>query len=317
MEKPAEITPEAGRRIDESIVAALCYADIFRFALTLEEIVRFVPGVRITIDEAAARLRSSEELRTVVKQKGNLYYLDGRDDNCQRRLDREAESRRQLDIALRRIIPLQGVPFLRAAAITGALAALNSPAGDDIDLLIISARRRIWSTFFFLRLWRRFGQNPDICFNVFLTEGDLVFSNRNMFYAREILGALPVYNAPAFERFRAANCWIYDVFPSYLPDIELQDCRLPASPRWRRQQRTVEKMLAGPVGDLLEMAVRKLQSRKLASVSPGASLTMRRNRIKLHKQDNRFPILDKYNQRVQDWTARYREAACDRPVRPA
>lgn len=315
--KPAaETSTEAGRLTDEAIISCLCYADIFGFALTLEEIVRFAPNVKVSIDEAAARLNSSKALQAVVKREGNLHHLDGRKDNCRLRLDREIESRQQLEIALRRIIPLQGIPFLRAAAITGALAALNSPAGDDIDLLIISARRRTWTTYFFLRLWRRFGHNPDVCFNVFLTEGNLVFRNQNLFYAREILGAMPIFNTGAFESFIEANPWIYEIFPSYITDTERQSYRLPVSPVWRRRQRVMEKLLAGPLGDLLETVVRKVQSRNLSKASPGASLTMRRSRIKLHKQDNRMPILVKHEQRCNDWMNRYREAAGEKPVRP-
>jgi len=298
---------EAGRQADETIISSLCYADIFRFPLTVDEIVRFAPETKITIDEATARLNSSKELQALVKEKGGYYFLEGREGNVQMRLDREAESKQQLKVALRRLIPLQGIPFLRAAAVTGALAAFNSPVGDDIDLLIISARGRTWITYFCLRLWRRFGHNPDICFNVFLTEGDLVFRNQNLFYAREILGALPIFNTGAFERFIEANLWIYDIFPSYTPDPERQGFRLPQSPRWRRRQRFAEKLMAGPFGDIIEYAVRKVQSKRLIKSSPGASLSMRRNRIKLHKQDNRNPILDKYDQRVDEWLTRYRE----------
>lgn len=310
-----DVDTEAGRRADEAIISSLCYADIFRFPLNVGEIVRFAPETRITIDAANARLNSSEALQTMVKEKNGFYFLEGREDNVQMRLDREAESKQQLKVALRRLIPLQGIPFLRAAAVTGALAAFNSPVGDDIDLLIISARGRTWITYFCLRLWRRFGHNPDICFNVFLTEGDLVFRNQNMFYAREILGALPIFNTGAFERFIEANLWIYDIFPSYNPDPERQGYRLPQSPRWRRRQRLAEKLMAGPLGDLIEYAVRKVQSKRLIKSSPGASLSMRRNRIKLHKQDNRHPILDKYDQRVGEWMARYHETSGDKQLK--
>ena len=186
----------------------------------------------------------------------------------------------------------------------------------SIDLLIISAHKRTWITYFFLRLWRRFGHNPDVCFNVFLTEGNLVFRNQNLFYAREILGAMPVFNTGAFGNFIEANPWIYGIFPSHTPDPERQKQRLASSPVWRRRQMLAEKLLSGPAGDLMEYLVRKIQCRNLSKSSPGASLTMRRNRIKLHKQDNRLPILVKYEQRTGDWMAKYREAAGEKPVRP-
>lgn len=312
----SQTSPEAGRALDEALISALCYADIFSFALTVDEIVRFAPRASLTIGTATDRLNLSEGLKAIVGREGQLYHLAGREANCQRRLDRETESRQQLEIALKRLIPLQRIPFLRAAAVTGALAAFNSPAGDDIDLLIIASRGRTWIAYFFMRLWRRFGHNPDICFNVFLTEGDLVFRNQNLFYAREILGALPIFNTGAFERFIEANLWIYDIFPSYSPDPGRQGYSLSSSPRWRRRQRLAEKIMAGLVGDLLEFILRNIQSKNLIKASPGAALSMRRNRIKLHKVDNRNPILDKYDQRLTAWMAKYREATGEKPVRP-
>jgi len=298
------------------MIKALCYADIFDFPLRLDEVVRFTPDVAITIDEAAERLNSDGPLSGVVGRKGDLYHLEGQGDNCQRRLDREVESRQQLEIALRQLIPLQGIPFLRAAAITGALAALNSPAGDDVDLLIVSSRGRTWTAYFFLRLWRRFSHNPDICFNVFISEGDLIFRNQNLFYAREILGALPVFNNGAYDRFIDSNRWIFDVFPSWSPSADRRRYRLPASPRWRRRQQIIERMLSGPIGDLVEYIVNKVQAKNLVSSASETSMRMRRNRIKLHKRDNRSPILDKYEQRIDNWTSRYRELSAEPPVKP-
>jgi len=314
-QQPVPAPPGAERAWDEAIIKSLCYADIFGFPLTLEEIVRFAERTTITVKQAAERLANSQALGEIVKSDGEFYYLAGREGNCQFRRDRETESKRQLEIALRRLIPLQGIPFLRMAAITGALAAFNSPAGDDIDLLIITSRGRTWTTYLFLRLWRRFGHNPDICFNIFLTEDDLVFRNENLFFAREILGSLPIFNKGAFEDFVDANQWIFDIFPSYTPDPERQRYNIDVSPRWRRRQRQLEKLLAGPLGDLLEFIARKTQSRILSNAAPDAAMGARRNRIKLHKHDNRSPILEKYAQRCRQRLAKYREIAGP-PLKP-
>ena len=310
-------TPESRKLQDEAMIMALCYADIFDFPLTVDEIARFAPGAALTIDEAEQRLNSEGPLAGIVKRSGNFYFLDGRGENCQRRLDRETESRQQLEIALKRLIPLQGVPFLRAAAVTGALAAMNSPTGDDVDLLIISSRGRTWTAYFFLRLWRLFSHNPDICFNVFVSESDLVFRNQNLFYAREILGALPVFNNGAYDRFIDANRWIFDIFPSWNPSADRQRYRLNTSPLWRRRQRLLERVLSGPLGDLFEYIVHKIQAKNLISSATETSMRMRRNRIKLHKRDNRSPILDKYEQRIQTWVGKYRELAGEPPVKLA
>lgn len=296
------------KSMDEAIIKALCYADIFNFPLTLEEIVRFVPGTELSIDEAASRISNSKPLGRVVKKNTHMFYLEGREANCRVRQDREPVSKQKLEIALRRLIPLQGIPFLRTALITGALAAFNSPEGDDVDLLIISAPRRVWTTYFFLRVWRLFGHNPDICFNMFLSEGNLELEggNQNFFYAREILGGIKVFNETGtFDRFLDRNPWVYDFFPSYIADGERLGFRICRSPRWRRRQAKLERLLSGFPGDLLEYAVRKAQYRQMVKSTPGAAERMDSRRIKLHKSDNRPPILNRYEQNVRHWLDRY------------
>ncbi len=293
---------------DEAIIKALCYADIFSFPLTLEEIVRFVPETKLTLDEAAGRLSKSKQLGNVVKKNTHMFYLEGREANCRVRHNRESLSKQKLEISLKRLIPLQGIPFLRTALVTGALAAFNSPEGDDVDLLIISAPRRVWTTYFFLRVWRLFGHNPDICFNMFLSEGDLKLEggNQNFFYAREILGGIKVFNETgAFDRFLDRNPWVFDFFPSYIADSERLGFRICRSPRWRRRQAKLERLLSGLPGDLLEYAVRKAQYRQMVKSTPGAAGRMNSTRIKLHKSDNRPPILNRYEQNVRHWLDRY------------
>ncbi len=299
---------------------SLCYADIFRFPLTVEEIVRFAPGEELTVEEARKRLASSEALAAVVDRRDSYYFLKGREENCRVRDGREPPSREKLEIAVRRMAPLQGIPFLRTALVTGALAAFNSPRDDDIDLLIITAPRRPWTTYFFLRLWRRFGHNPDFCFNMFLSEDKLHLegNNQNFFYAREILGSIAVYDEHgAFDRFLAENPWVFDFFPSYLPDDERRGFAIRRSPAWRRRRRLLEKLLSGPAGDLFESLVRKIQFRQMVKSTPHAAGRMDASTIKLHKSDNRPPILNRYDRNVETWIARYRRAAGSEPEQVA
>lgn len=293
---------------DEAIIKALCYADIFGFPLTLEEIVCYSPGTKITPGEATERLKKSKALRKLVNQNSQFYYLEGREDNCKLRENREALSKKKLNIALRRLIPLQGIPFLRTAIVTGALAAFNSPEGDDVDLLVISSPRRIWTTYFFLRLWRLFGHNPDICFNMFLSLGDLYMkgNNQNFFYAREILGGIAIFDEnEAYDELLEINTWIFEFFPSYITTAERQGYQIERSPRWRRRQNQMEKLLNSPLGDLLEYVVRKTQFRQMVKSTPGAADRMTATRIKLHKSDNRPPILSKYEKNVAKWLDKY------------
>ena len=59
----------------------------------------------------------------------------------------------------------------------------------------------------------------------------------------------------------------------------------------------------------------RVQEKHLITSATETSMRMRRNRIKLHKRDNRSPILDKFEQRIQTWMGKYRELAASSPVK--
>jgi hypothetical protein len=145
---------------------------------------------------------------------------------------------------------------------------------------------------------------------MFLSEEDLELKGKgqNFFYAREILGGIRVFDETgSFQRFLDSNRWVFDFFPSYFADEERLGFSIGRSPRWRRRQSRLERLLSGPLGDLLEYAARKTQYRQMVKSTPGAARRMGPTRIMLHKSDNRPPILNRYEQNVRHWLGKYEQ----------
>ena len=114
--------------------------------------------------------------------------------------------------------------------VTGAQAMNNSDQDDDIDLLIVASRNRLWLTRLFSVLLvevvakrRRPGDRKvkdKICLNMFLDEDHLGIpkSERNLYSAHEVAQLKPLWNrGGTYLRFINANHWTGKFLPNWQP----------------------------------------------------------------------------------------------------
>src|SRR5262249_48111044 len=123
--------------LGEAIVRTVLYADIFDFPLTAPEIHRFLIGYACPLAEVQAALESSR-LADVLGAAPPYYFLAGKSYTAQVRRHYLPELRRQWQRAATYARLLQSVPFVRAALITGSLAAGNVDGHSDADFLLIT-----------------------------------------------------------------------------------------------------------------------------------------------------------------------------------
>jgi hypothetical protein len=164
---------------------------------------------------------------------------------------------------------LQWVPGVRFIGITGSLSMHSATPEDDIDLLIIAARGRLWLTraLVLTALWAMHVKRADdghsehpnqACANILMSEDDLALPDHNLFIAHEICQMLPLLGPDVYRRFLEANDWVRDFLPQWEPAaLAWQDRRV-----LRGLQRAAEATL-GPVGDTLE---RKAMRHQLARI---------------------------------------------------
>ncbi len=130
---------------------------------------------------------------------------------------------------------LKKIPWITMVGVTGSVAAFNSSPDDDIDVFIITRKKRIWLTrllvVLVLKIVELYRTQEDfakkLCPNLFITEDSMAWpvSERNIYVAHEIMLLQPVYYKDnTYFDFMAANKWVLEYFPhaafAALPFVE-------------------------------------------------------------------------------------------------
>jgi hypothetical protein len=252
--------------LQRAVLDTIVYSDVFDFALTVEEMQRWLP-LPASRDEVEAALRS-EALSELLSGVGPYVMLHGREDLAAVR-ERRVRSSRLLRRRAETYATLIGrLPFVRMVALTGALAVDSSEARDDIDYLIVTAPGRVWlaraATMLVVRLAALRGLT--LCPNYVLSESALALSSRDGYTARELLQMRALYGVPVHWRMLEANAW----WREFLPNAAVPGNRaVGQSSKGFGFKLGLELLLGGRLGDALERWVFQRKARELRAQSRG------------------------------------------------
>lgn len=247
MVQTAAEPPQAAPALERAVLLTLVYSDLFDYPLTAAELRRFLP-VRCGDEELAAALAA---LDGHVGRRDDYLFLAGREAIVDLRRRRAALAGRRWRAARRFAAWLRRVPFLRMVAVCGSQAVDNGGDDGDVDLFLITEPRRLWivqSITMVLRRLARLRLGVEICPNYLLTRERLAIDDRNLYTAREIAQAVPLWGDDDFRRFRDANRWV----ARFLPRAELGAATGEPA---RERRGLVERLLGGRFGDRLDRAV--------------------------------------------------------------
>jgi len=201
--------------LQKRILKTLVYADIFDYPLTFNQLKKFL------ITSQKKDFKIGDVKLKEIAEKGNYFFLRGREKIVKERKRKEKYADRKLKIAQQVVRVLRLIPFIKMVAVTGNLAMRNANQEDDIDFLIITQRKRLWlSRFFAVVLLELLGKRrrPEekevkdkICLNMFLDEDHLEMSEKqqNLFSAHEILQLKSLYEKDKFyDKFLDQNRWV-------------------------------------------------------------------------------------------------------------
>lgn len=206
------------KSLSNASLKALCYASLFNYPLTKQELTNWQIKDRYTV---------SEKTKKTLQESNGFYFLKG---NTLERRKREAISEKKLQIARFYSRIFAFLPSVLFIGVSGSLSRRNAQEDDDIDLFIITKANTLWTTRFLLTLLADFlgirrkpeakHTNNKMCFNMFIDETELQIHSgkQNLYTAHEVRLVLPLINKKkTYEAFLAANSWT----KQYLPNQEI------------------------------------------------------------------------------------------------
>src|SRR5688572_11989008 len=132
--------------VEAAILRTLLYADVFRFALSFDELHNFLIHDRhVSPEQIRASLDNSTRLKSLLCISDGYITLLENGHYITSRIQREAMTQRLIPLAEYYGRWLARIPFVRMVALTGALAVRN-PAheNDDFDYMLVTQPGRVW-----------------------------------------------------------------------------------------------------------------------------------------------------------------------------
>jgi hypothetical protein len=220
--------------MEKAILRTLAYADVFDYPLAEEEIWRWLV-LEDRRQKTEDRKRFAHSLgftlnsRQICVTKG-FYHLPNREEIVKIREQREHWSASKLKLAEKVAGILRLIPWVKLVGITGALAMENADKEDDIDLLLVTSKNRLWLTrLFSVFLVELTGQRrrpgdkkvkDKICLNMLLDESHLAIPEKeqDLFSAHEVCQMKPLWKKEkTYQQFLKANQWSQEFLPNWKP----------------------------------------------------------------------------------------------------
>ena len=237
--------------LEEAVLQTVAYADVFDFPLTLEEIHRFLVGIKASYSDVGRIFESDRLAPKHLERHDKFFTLPDRGGIVGVRQRRSAASRFLWPAAVNYGRLIAQIPFVRMVAVTGALAVNNSDDGDDIDYLIVTEPGRLWLcrslVVSLVKLAAR--QGVQLCPNYFLSENALALTEQDLFTAHELLQMAPISGSDVYKKMLHLNSWT----ERFLPNANTPMSILYSTPQGYRLLSTMaEAVLRLPPSDWVE-----------------------------------------------------------------
>ncbi|MEX2161377.1 MAG: hypothetical protein WD751_05620 [Anaerolineales bacterium] len=229
-----------------AILYTLAYADIFDYPLTLDEIHRYLIGVRATRTEVQTAIEAERQLDGKVVSIGGHFVLAGREKIVVLRRGRAKVAESLWPLAIRVGRAVASLPFVRLAAATGALVSNNVEQGADLDFLVVMKPGYVWVTRAMIlaldRIARRRGLAARICPNYIISEDALTLNEQDLFSAQELTRMVPISGYTVYQNMRACNGWTN----TFLPNAQGSPMDLGMDGKASRLKAPIEWALSSP-----------------------------------------------------------------------
>ena len=221
------------------------------------------------------------------------YCLLGREQIIQDRLRNYLYGVRREKLIRRYLKPARHIPFVRGVAIAGSQALGQQRSTSDIDLLIITDSKYMWTARTLLSAWfhlfgvRRHGKKITnrFCLNHYLADPKELSSERNLYTAMEYAKLRPVIYPHRIVKFQKANKeWLKQFFPN------IEFGAIPVK-QTSGLQVLLEKVFTNSFGQWLEKRLGNWQRKR---INQDNFVFVRPNELRFHPDSKQASLLKGY-----------------------
>jgi len=276
---------------DRAIKRTLAYSSVFNYPVSIYQLYTFlITRKNYEYDFFHKSLRRLVKSKK-IKAKNGKYYLPG-----MRPVSWKLRSKYSKDLMKETVLGvnlLKNIPWIKMITVTGAVAARNAAKDDDIDIMIVTEKNRVWLTRFFtyfiLKIIGKYGHGKrdkrKFCCNLFVDESAMKWgkAKQNIYIAREFLSMHPLYDRDnTYLKCLDENSWALKHFYNY--KIEFPKKHVG---RFLNKSKIV---------DGIENLVRKAQLNYMKSKKTTEITT--KHLIHFNKNDHTSGILSEYKERL-------------------
>ena len=197
----------------------------------------FQENKKLKIDDFVESLLWLRDNKYIIYSSG-YFFLQTAGFDQKLREKREQEAKNKL-VELEPLLRFcKFLPWVRAVAITGSVAVLQAKADDDVDLLIVTAKNRLWITRVVIIAFAEFlGKHRSRkslaqsgwCLNLWLESDKLAVNakTRSVYTAYEVIQAKWVLDKDSVQSwFYLTNAWVRKILPNAPIQVSLHSLQL-------------------------------------------------------------------------------------------
>lgn len=322
--------------LEKSILATIAYYDVLEYPLTGFEIFKYLINPSHIIAQSDLKrdltlepliqpvfmdvLKSlnNKSLTDFIEEKNGFYCLKKSKKSGEKyidklieiRIERQKISDQKWKKAKKIIRKLQAVPYVKIIAVSGSLALDNAKKQSDIDLLIITKHKRIWTVRFFITFLtqimgkRRHGKKTAdrICLNHYITDKSLKIDFPSLYNAQTYAHLIPVLEKGIYNEFQKANQWIKNYLAFYPKQENFNQRVIKQSKFLKTIARFQETILNTFLGSILEKILSFFQKAIIRYHSSSAKKQGRviadEFQLEFHPASPEVKILERYNKNM-------------------
>jgi hypothetical protein len=281
-----------------SVFHTLAYADVFDYPLTAHEVYRYLPSANASFEDVTQLLENKDLFSNIE----DYFALRGREEIVGTRKRRAEVASRLWPKAARYGRLIASLPFVRMVAVTGSLAMSNADDGKDIDYLIITAPKHLWTCRALALLVTRLAklEGVNLCPNYLVTTNALELEERSLYVAHELAQMIPLFGMKIYGEMRRLNGWMTDYLPNSLMVPEMPE-RVKLMQKRPLIQKVLEILLRLPFVTWFEKwemgrKIARLTREQSSSSESYFSADVCKGHIDKHGQKTEHAIKDKLKQ---------------------